>query len=141
MNRYFIFVLCLFLAGCSTKPVFTSKPDNAHVRIAKSEIDGYTPFRATLKRTTFGSYPFIVEKEGYEPLFGRLPLNVRPGIIVLDALLFAPMVFWNAQSGFKFYEFDLHSGLIRFRNSPKDEWETFVIPEQEKALGKAYFGK
>lgn len=117
----FLLFVALVLAGCSTHIMLSSVPEKAHLVVAKSDISGTMPISASIRRTTFGKYPFKVEKEGYEPMYGILPLNVSGAAITMDALFFAPAAFWTAQRAFPFYQFDLEKQVIKYRKDDGDE--------------------
>ena len=134
-----IVAVLILVAGCSTEIVLSSKPDNAKLTVAKSLINGKTPITSSIRRTTFGKYPFRIEKDGYESLYGVLPLNVNGAVIALDVLFFAPATFWNTQRAFPFYEFDLEEQVIRYKNNSEDGWKEYQITEQEKAQAKSFF--
>ena len=107
--------LCFLLIACGQHVRFSAVQGPANLTLQRQSL-GTTPVEKKLKTTTFGRYRYIVEKEGYNTLEGVLPLKVSARNIVLDALFFAPAVFFNAQYPFKEYEFDLEKGIIRFRN-------------------------
>jgi hypothetical protein len=132
--------LVLLCTACSTKVMLLSKPEKANLTVAKSNISGTTPIAASIGRTTFGRYPFKIEKEGYESMYGSLPLNVSGTAITMDILFFAPAAFWNAQRAFPFYEFDLEKRVIRYKKSPDDTWKEYVIKEEEQTKAKSFFG-
>jgi len=142
MKKILVLVVCmLFCLGCSGMANFTSKPESVQIEIAKTSISGTAPTTGKVPRTTFGNYPVKVQKEGYEPLYGILPLHGSAGVIILDIILFWPVVFGNAQGPFDYYEFDLEKGLIRYKKNEKDDWQEYTITNEEKAKAKQFFKK
>lgn len=143
MNKQYLLVFPLFVAlvltACSTHIMLSSVPEQAHLVVAKSDISGTMPISASIHRTTFGKYPFKAEKEGYEPMYGVLPLNVSGTAITMDVLFFAPAAFWTAQRAFPFYQFDLEKQVIRYKKSDGDDWKEYPITEQERAKAKSFF--
>jgi hypothetical protein len=137
-----LFLACLaFLCtACSTKAVLLSKPEKANLTVGKSDISGTTPITSSIGRTTFGSYPFKVEKEGYEPMYGRLPLNVSGVAITMDILFFTPALFFNAQRAFPFYEFDLEKRVVNYKRRRGDAWKEYVVKEEEQVGAMSFFG-
>jgi len=129
------------LAGCATSVTLSSVPDEAHLVVAKSSISGTLPISTSIGRTTFGKYPFKVEKEGCEPMYGMLPLNVSGTAITMDVLFFAPAAFWTAQRAFPFYQFDLEKQIIRYKKGERDEWKEYPVTEQERSKAMTFFGE
>jgi hypothetical protein len=138
-------IVCLLaflfiLQACGHYSTFTSVPTGAKVRIGKAYVSGTTPLTGKVGSTTFGRYPVKVQKDGYETLYGNLPLKVRGGRIVLDALLFAPAAFFNTQTSLPFYEFDLEQGVIKYKVKKNHEWLIYQIPEDQKEAARQFFG-
>lgn len=127
------------LIGCATNSKFSTIPDNALIKIGKTNISGEAPLSGDVSRTTFGKYPVMVEKDGHETLYAILPMNVSGGVIALDILLFAPATLWNAQGAFSFYEFDLEKGVIKYKEKEPEEWKEYLIPSEEKVRAKSFF--
>ena len=97
MKKLILAVSCLIvLSGCASSN-FSSVPPGAQVHVGKTDVSGETSFEGRVPRTTFGQYPIKIKKEGHETFYGILPLNVSGGVILLDALLFAPAAFFNVQ--------------------------------------------
>lgn len=135
-----LIIPCLFLfIGCSTNSKLTTIPEEASIKIGRTNISGIAPLSGDISRTTFGKYPVMVEKEGYETLYAILPMNVGGGVIAADVLLFAPAVFWNAQGAFSFYEFDLEKGIIRYKEKDPEEWKEYEIPAADQDKAKRFF--
>lgn len=132
--------VALILVGCSTRIMLTSKPEGANIIIGKTNISGTTPMSSSIRRTTFGKYWFSVEKPGYEPLYGLLPLNVSGAAITINVLLFAPATFWNAQRAFPFYQFDLEKRIVGYKKDSDDPWREYPIKEQERLTARSFFG-
>jgi hypothetical protein len=129
-----------FVQGCSTYSQFTSVPDQAKIKIGKTKILGTAPVAGQISRTTFGQYPLKIQKEGYDVLYGVLPLHVSGGMIALDALLFAPAAFFNVQGSFALYKFDLEKQLIYYKNKEAEDWKEYMISDLDKNRAKAFFG-
>jgi hypothetical protein len=141
MKKIVIAVLCLIvLYGCASSR-FTSKPEGARIHIAKTDISGQAPVEGRVPRTTFGKYPVKISKEGSETFYGILPLNVSSGVILLDALFFAPAAFFNVQGAFPYYEFDLERNVIKYKSSSDDNWLEYKVPGPERERAKRFYGE
>ncbi len=139
MKTIFSAIICLILfCGCASS-TFTSKPENARIKIGKTDISGEGAVTGRIPRTTFGKYPVKVEKAGYQPFYAMLPLNVSGGVIALDVLLFAPATFFNVQGPFYYYEFDLDKELIRYKDEETEDWKEYRIPFAEKDRARRHF--
>lgn len=130
----------LLLQGCSTRAHFSAVQDGTEITIAKTAISGVMPLEGKVPRTTFGRYPVRVSKEGYAPLYLNLPLKVDAGVIVLDAIFFAPAAFFNVQGSAAFYRFDLEGGTVSYKRDKDDDWVDYRATEDQKRAAKSYFG-
>jgi hypothetical protein len=141
MKKIAIAVLCLVvLYGCGFSR-FTSNPEGARIHIAKTDISGLAPVEGRIPRTTFGKYPVKISKEGSETFYGILPMNVSSGVILLDALFFAPAAFFNVQGSFSYYEFDLERNVIKYKNNSEDNWLEYKVPGPERDRAKRFYGE
>jgi len=96
------------------------------------------PVKEELSVRTFGSYHFVAEKKGGEPVYGVIPLYVNVGYIILDALFFAPIVLLNARSAYPFYEIDLEKKNIRYSDDGQN-WYNYAITSEEFDYSKIYY--
>lgn len=120
--------------------MLSSKPEGASLTIGNADISGTTPISSSIGRTTFGKYWFRVEKPGHEPMYGLLPLNVSGTAITMDALFFAPALFWSAQRAFPFYQFDLEKRTVGYKKKSGAPWREYSVKEQEKLAARSFFG-
>ena len=141
MKNIVIAVLCLAVFYGCVSSRFTSKPEGAQIHIAKTDISGREPVEGRVPRTTFGKYPVKISKEGSETFYGILPLNVSAGVIILDALFFAPAAFFNVQGPFPYYEFDLERNVIKYKSSSEDNWLEYNVPGPERERAKRFYGE
>jgi hypothetical protein len=136
----FLLLLALLVSGCTTTSHFSAVQDDVKITVGKTSINGTMPLDGTLSRTTFGRYPIKIIREGYEPIYGNLPLKVSPGIIVLDALLFAPAAFYNVQGSLPYYEFDMDKGIIRYRLDENSDWLIYSMSPEQQLASRTFFG-
>lgn len=126
------------LAGCtSTSSIHSAQPDvTMHIR-------GYepaaTPNSNSYSATSFGNYDFKATKEGHEPLYGILPMQFHPERVVLDALFFAPGLFFNLRDTYTFYEVDLEEGVVRYKDKEQEPWLSYKPTPQEIERARQYF--
>ena len=141
MKKKAVWLITMFLLlyGCATTAHFTSTPDNATFEISGSYVRGTTPKTGSVSRTTFGKYKVKAEKEGCEPIYSILPLDVSIGTIAVDIALFAPALFFNIQRAFQFYEFDFEKGTIKYRKAESRPWHTYDPSDSLKAEVQEYF--
>lgn len=130
-------LICFFISGCTAMTTISSKQSNVSLRIENQTFSSL-PAKNEFPVTTFGPYVYLAEKEGYDPLYGILPLSVDIGSVILDSLLFAPALFFNVRYVFPYYEIDIDKKLIRFSHDGRQWWESNVSPE-ETEQAKAYF--
>lgn len=141
MWRYVLVVaLAIVIQGCSAKSHFSAVQEDVKLTVGKTAINGVLPIEAEIPRTTFGRYPVKITKEGYAPIYGFLPLKVSGGMIAVDALLFAPAAFFNVQKSLPFYEIDMDSGVIKYKEEATDEWTVYPMTEAQKAQARSFFG-
>jgi uncharacterized protein YceK len=133
MRKFLWLILfVLVLQGCTTTSSFTSIQEGVKITVGKTKISGEMPVAGEISRTTFGSYPVKVQKNGCELMYFSLPLKVSPGIIVIDALFFAPAIFFNVKGSLPFYEVDLDSRDLKYKVNNEENWITYLIPEEQK---------
>jgi len=135
-----LLVITVILQGCASKSHFSSPQDDVKITIGKTNINGNVPLTGNVGRTTFGTYPTKAVKEGYDPIYFNLPLKVSPGIILLDALFFAPAAFFNVQGSVPYYQIDFETGTVQYKTSKEASWQTYNPTEQQKLKAKSFFG-
>jgi len=126
-----------FVSGCSTLSTISSTQPNVSVRIMEKP-NAPMPVKEELSVRTFGSYLFVAQKEGADPLYGVIPLHVNIGYIILDALFFAPLALLNARGAFPFYEIDYEKAIIRYSDDGKN-WNDYKITSEESDYSKNYY--
>jgi len=134
-----ITLICFFISGCAAMTTISSKQSNVSL-IVEDRIYPSLPMQDEFPITTFGNYVYLAEKEGYEPLYGVLPLNVGIGRMVFDILFFTPLMFFNLREVFPYYEIDIDKKLIRY-SYDKTEWWTSSVSPGESEQAKNYFKK
>ena len=78
-----------FISGCSTLSTLSSTQPDVSIRIMEKPY-APMPVKEELSVRTFGSYHFVAEKKGADPLYGIIPLYVKVENIILDALFSLP---------------------------------------------------
>ena len=116
-------------SSCSTLSTISSTQPDVYIRIM-DKPSALAPVKEELSVTTFGSYRFMAEKKGSDPLYGVIPLYVNVGYIILDALFFAPTVLFNARSAYSFYEIDYDKAIIRYSDDGKHWYDYKIISEE-----------
>jgi len=96
------------------------------------------PIKEELSVRTFGSYHFVAQKNGADPLYGVIPLHVNAGYIVLDALFFAPLILINARGAYPFYEIDYEKAIVRYSDDGQ-QWYDYKITSEESDFSKNYY--
>lgn len=122
-------VVVFFISGCSTLSTISSTQPDVSIRIMDKPY-APMPVKEELSVRTFGSYYFVAEKKGDDPLYGIIPLYVKVENIVLDALFFAPLVLLNARGAYPFYEIDYKKAIIRYSDDGQNWYDYKIIPEE-----------
>lgn len=126
------------LAGCSATTTLSAAQGGTTIHV-KSSDTADCPRRETFSTTSFGNYEFRAESPGYEPLTGILPLKFNGGYLAADILFFAPAMFFNLREVFAYYEVDLETRVIRYRQKADQPWTEYSPTAAESARGAAYF--
>jgi hypothetical protein len=123
-SRLALLIIATFsLAGCSTTTHLSSVQRGTVVHI--NDKKNITPAEESISDTTFGSYDFLVVKEGYKPLYGNLPRKFNGTYLTLDILFFTPLAFFNLNKVYHYYEFDLEKQLVKYKNNESDSWRMY----------------
>jgi hypothetical protein len=132
-------VLCL-VSGCSATTTLSAAQGGTTVQVKKGPSTEI-PRTESFSTTSFGNYEFLAESPGLEPLTGILPLKFNGGYLAADILFFAPAMFFNLREVFAFYEFDLQSRVVRYRQKADEAWTEYSPSAAEAARGEAFFRK
>ena len=126
-----------FISGCSTLSTISSNQPDVSIRIMEKP---YTPMpvKEEFQVRTFGSYHFVAEKKGADPLYGIIPLYVKIENIILGALFFAPTILFTARGAYPFYEIDYEKAIIRYSNDGQG-WYDYKIQSEESDYSKIYY--
>lgn len=125
-------------AGCTATTTLTAVQDAASLSVKKTNATDL-PRAEKLSTTSFGNYEFKVQKPGFEPLYGVLPLKFNGGYLALDILFFAPAAFFNLREVFPYYEFDLEKRVVRYREAAEDSWVSYQPSEAEAIRARKFF--
>jgi hypothetical protein len=126
------------LAGCAANTTLSAAQGGTTIQVKGSPATD-TPRKETYSTTSFGNYEFRAESPGFEPLTGILPLKFNGGYLAADILFFAPAMFFNLREVFAFYEVDLETRVIRYRQKANQPWTEYSPTPAESARGAAYF--
>lgn len=126
------------LAGCSATTTLSAAQGGTTIHV-KNSAATESPRTETFNTTSFGNYEFSAESPGYEPLTGILPLKFNGGYLAADILFFAPAMFFNLREVFAFYEVDLETRVIRYRQKADQPWTEYSPTAAESARGAAHF--
>lgn len=133
-----VFMVVVFIvSGCSTLSTISSTQPDVSIRVMEKPY-APAPIKEELDVRTFGSYHFVAQKKGAEPLYGVIPLHVNPEYIILDALFFAPLILLNARGAYPFYEIDYDKSVIRYSEDGK-QWSSYQITTEETDYAKNYY--
>jgi hypothetical protein len=124
-----VMAVVFFISGCSTLSTISSTQPDISIRIMEKPY-APTPVKEELSVRTFGSYYFVAEKKNADSLYGIIPLYVKVGNIILDALFFAPLVLFNARGAYPFYEIDFEKAIIRYSDDGQNWYDYKIIPEE-----------
>lgn len=130
-------LICFFISGCTAMTKISSPQPNVSLRIDEKKYSSL-PMEDSFGVTTFGNYLFVAEKEGYEPVYGELPMDLKISHLVLDILFFTPLMLFNLYSVFPNYDIDIDKKIIRY-SYDKTQWWELQIPTKESERAKEYF--
>lgn len=132
-----ITLICFFISGCTAMTTMSSKQSNVSLTVQEKTYSSL-PAQDSFVVKTFGCHEFLVKREGSEPLYGILPLDLSIRNLILDILFFTPLMFFNLRQVFPFYEFDIDKKSVRYSYDKIQWWETQVQPE-ESEYARNYF--
>lgn len=132
-----ITLICFFISGCTAMTTISSKQSNVSLTVQEKTYLSL-PAKDSFSVKTFGCHEFLVEKEGYEPLYGILPLDLSIRNLILDILFFTPLMFFNLRQVFPYYEIDMDKKSLRYSYDAIQWWETQIQPA-ESEYAKKYF--
>ncbi len=134
-------VILTLITGCTASMQLDARQDNVLISVKNQDQFTVAPqVERTYKTTSFGQYEFKAEAEGYEPMYGLMPLKFNGGYLVADILFFAPALFFNLREVFPFYELDLENKVIKYKLKESDEWTSYKPKQVEVERAIYYFG-
>lgn len=137
-----LLLLCqLVLQGCTSKSTFTAVQEDVSIKIGKTDIEGELPITGDINRTTFGRYPMMISKEGYDPMYCNVPMVVSAGYIIADVLFFAPAAFFNSNGSLPFYLIDIKERTIKYKKDDSGEWIVYPIQKAESDSVQNWFSQ
>jgi len=127
MKNIIIVLLIFSLSGCTHNCRFTSIPHNSEITIyrnnAQSKIK--TPAIGLIGVSTFKNNYIKIEGDGYEPFYSVVPSYVSARRIIMDIVLFTPLLFFNMRAAYKYYEIDLDKKCIKYRHRETQRWREY----------------
>ena len=72
-------------------------------------------------------------------MYGIMPLAMKKGQMAASILFFAPALFFNLRGAFRFYEVDLSTNTIRYRDRERDPWKSYQVKPEEAARARARY--
>lgn len=141
MRHYFLLIfMVFFLAACTANTTFESVEPGVSLLInLNPALDLDQESTETYHTTSFGQYIFMASQEGKEPIYGLLPLKFNGGYLAADILFFAPGLFFNLREVFPYYQFDMDTGELKYRQKETDDWAVYQAPAAEVERAKVYF--
>lgn len=137
--RWAALTCAALLTACVSTTTLTARQSDARLSLRDKHLN--LPADDKLKGTSFGNYEIKVESAGAETLYGILPLKFKGGHLAADIVLFAPAAFFNLRAPFRYYEFDLAQGVIRYRSDANEPWQEYRPKPEEAARARSYFGR
>jgi hypothetical protein len=134
------FLTLAFFAGCSATTTLQSTQPNTEIKV-KTTTQTTIPRTESFSTTSFGNYEFEAKAQGHEPMYGLLPLKFNGGYLAMDILFFAPATFFNLREVFPYYQFDVASGVIRYKKIETEEWTSYTPQPDEADRAKKFFVK
>ena len=129
------------LTGCSATTKFESVQPGVRLKIDNDPdfviVDG-NPY--SYKTTSFGQYRFKAESDGYEAMYGNIPLKFNGGYLALDILFFAPAMLFNLREVYPYYRFDLEKKEVSYKSRKSDNWIIYNPTTAEKRAAKKELG-
>ena len=138
LARWTLAGAAVLLGACSSVTTLSSSQADARLSLRDKHVS--LPSDQSLKGTSFGNYEVKVESPGSDPLYGILPLKFKGGHLAVDIVLFAPAAFFNLRAPFRYYDFDVAQGVIRYRNTPEEAWQEYRPKPEEAARARSFFG-
>lgn len=133
-----IFLVMLFvISGCAAMTTVNSNAPNASIRI-KEKYYYSQPVEDWFEVTTFGDYEFLIEEEGYQPLYGVLPLHINSRNLLFDIFLFFPAALFNLREVYPYYNIDVDRKIIHYSLDGKEWWKSYIQPK-ESEQARQYF--
>ena len=137
MHRLLIAGAVLLLSACTTVATLSSTHEGTVVALRDKTVA--TPGQQALKSTSFTNFEFkAVDPGNDKPLYGVLPLQFRGGHLAADIVLFAPGMFLNLRTAFRFYEFDVSNGVVRYKGED-GPWMEYRPTAAEIERAQNYF--
>lgn len=100
-------LICSIITGCAQTYIVRTTPTQADVKI-NGEYKGKSPVASETNCRTWGGRPKVeISKPGYKTTKETLSFEPSVGIIIVDVLLFWPLVFLNAECPKDDYNFML----------------------------------
>lgn len=127
------------MAGCTVTTNIKFTQPGVTLKI-KDKAYAAGPVKDDFAVTTFGSYEFVAEKEGHEPVYGIIPLRLNGDYLLVDIIFFAPACFINLFGVYPYYEIDMDKSIIRY-STDNVNWSDLYISNEESAYAKKYYEK
>jgi hypothetical protein len=138
LQRLLVAGAILLLSACTTVSSISSAREGTVVSLREMTVNA--PGKQALKSTSFTNFEFRAVDPGSErPFYGVLPLEFRGGHLAADIILFAPGMFVNLRTAFRFYEFDVSNGVVRYKSKEAGSWTEYRPTPAEVARAEAYF--
>ncbi|MCK8044209.1 hypothetical protein MSG37_04890 [Shewanella sp. 1CM18E] len=141
MKKLLLVPMIALVTACSASTHLQTVQPDVSITINKYQEFVIEPsVEHTYSTTSFGQYRFKAESEGYEPMYGLMPLKFNGGYLAADILFFAPAMFFNLREVFPFYELDLENKEVRYKKNESDEWTVYKPSQAEIERAVKYFG-
>src|SRR4051794_9933408 len=129
-------VAAALLAACSSMSTISAHDPGTRLLVKGRTVE--LPVTQSMKGTSFGNYE-IKATSGDDTLYGILPLRFKGGHLAADIILFAPAAFFNLREAFAYYEIDVKSGVIRYKQKEADPWIEYRPKAEEAAHAKSFY--
>ena len=133
----FFIMMVFVLTGCTATTNIRAKQQGVSLKITDKSY-ATLPTSGEFGVTTFGNYEFVAERDGYEPLYGVLPLKFNGGYLALNILFFTPACFFNLREVYPYYDIDMDRKVIRCSKDNINWYDEQILPEDSEQSEK-YF--
>ncbi len=126
VSRTALIILALvLLTGCAVRSNLSSPQADTRIELQLREFE-MLPHSDLFAATSAGNFAFAAHAPSYDSMYGLIPLKINKGFLIMDLVFFPPAILLNLRGMYAYYDFDLAQGMVRYRQSVRDPWQTYV---------------